>query len=100
MRSCFRDRIEPCQLVYLVPALLTWSGRQSFESDEPSALACQNVGFSTGEVSPDRVDLMLLDEEMRTRSLPSWMRNKNKGKLQDASQHPVNVTANILTYLL
>ena len=75
-------------------------GRQSFENDEPSALTCQHAGFSTGEVSPDRVDLMLLDEEMRTRSLPSWMRNKNKGKLQDASQHPVNVTANILTYLL
>ncbi|XP_043223631.1 uncharacterized protein LOC122382415 [Amphibalanus amphitrite] len=45
---------------------------------------------SAGEVSPDRVDLMLLDEEMRTRSLPSWMRNKNKGKLQDSSQHPLS----------
>ena len=48
-------------------------------------------GSSSGEVSPDRVDMMLLDEEMRTRSLPSWMRNKNKGKLQDASQHPVSI---------
>ncbi|XP_037080988.1 uncharacterized protein LOC119101680 [Pollicipes pollicipes] len=45
---------------------------------------------SAGEVSPERVDLMLLDEEMRTRSLPSWMRNKNRGKLQDASQHPLS----------
>ena len=72
---------------------MTSSGQLERSTVQPAALKTltfHGAGFSTGEVSPDRVDLMLLDEEMRTRSLPSWMRNKNKGKLQDASQHPVN----------